>query len=60
MDIVQLIKDGINKGIKIMIPIYGVKERDARKVKEWKAGEQVEKALQDFKERNDGRDTKRI
>ena len=58
MDIVQLVKDSLNKGIKIMIPIYGVKESDARKVKAWKAGEQVEEAVEKLKEKTDASTTK--
>ena len=52
MDIIQLIKEGLNKGIKIMIPIYGVKESDARKVKAWKSGEVVDQAVTKFQEEN--------
>ena len=52
MDILQLIKDGINKGVSIMVPVYGVKERDARKVKAWKSSEEVDKSIEKFQEQN--------
>ena len=35
-----------------MVPVYGVKERDARKVKAWKSSEEVDKSIEKFQEQN--------
>jgi len=51
MDIVDTLKDIANKGISVKVDIIGGKEREARKMKAWRSGEQVDNSIEKLKEK---------
>lgn len=57
MNVKDLITNLVNKGFKITIPIYGVKDKKEREIKQWRGfDKKVEECIKNFKEDNKEKD----